>query len=94
MATTATSGAVPGGMTAEEIRATLLDRAANDMEFRSKLISDAHGTVESEFGNAIPEEFNLVVVEDRARTFHLVLPRTEELTEEELKAASGGAFYW
>ena len=83
-----------GVMTAAQMRDQLVERADNDEDFRARLLSDSRAVVHDEFGITIPEEMNLVVVEDDPNTVHLVLPRSSELSEEELAAASGGAFYW
>ena len=79
-------------MTASEIRTKVLDRAAEDAEFRSCVVADPKATIMSEIGIAIPDGFDVVVHEDSATTAHLVLPPAPELTEAELEmmAGSGG----
>ena len=76
--------------TATEMKDRILNRAAEDVAFRSRLIADPKATITSEIGTAIPDGFDVVVHEDSAATFHLVLPPSPELTEAELKAAAGG----
>ena len=81
-------------MSVQEIRDDLVSKAAEDDDFRGRLVEDTHAVIEEKYGFEIPEGMNLVVVEDDASTIHLVLPRSSRLTDEELATASGGEFYW
>ena len=76
--------------TATELRDRILDRAAEDEEFRANLIADPRAAVLAELGTTLPDGFDVVVHEDSATTAHLVLPRSEALTEAELAHAVGG----
>ena len=71
-------------ITATELKAGILSRAAEDGEFRARLIADPKAVIASEFGPAIPDGFDVAVHEDSATTLHLVLPLSPELTEAEL----------
>ena len=76
--------------TATELKSQILTRAAEDGDFRARLIADPKGTISSEVGATIPEGFDVVVHEDSATTAHLVLPPSPELTDEELEKVTGG----
>ena len=76
--------------TATEMRDRILNRAAEDEEFRSSLIADPKAAIAAEIGATIPEGFDVVVHEDSATTAHLVLPPSPKLTDADLKAAAGG----
>lgn len=76
--------------TATELKGQIITRAAEDGEFRARLLADPKGAISSEVGATIPEGFDIVVHEDSATTAHLVLPPSPELTEEELEKATGG----
>ncbi len=76
--------------TATEMKTQILSKAAEDGEFRARLIADPKGAIASEIGTAIPDGFDVVVHEDGATTAHLVLPPTPELTEAELEMVAGG----
>lgn len=76
--------------TATELKAQILSKAAEDGDFRARLIDDPKGAISSETGTTIPDGFNIVVHEDSATTAHLVLPPSDKLTEAELKTAAGG----
>ena len=76
--------------TATEMRDLVLDRAAEDGDFRARLIADPKATISSETGATIPEGFEVVVHEDSATSAHLVLPPSRELTDAELEKVTGG----
>ncbi len=76
--------------TATEMKHRVLNRASEDGEFRARLIADPKAAISSETGTTIPEGFDIVVHEDSATTFHLVLPPSPQLTEAEMEAVAGG----
>ncbi len=76
--------------TATELKTQILSKAAEDEEFRARLIADPKGAISAEVGTSIPEGFDVVVHEDSATTAHLVLPPSPQLTEAELEMATGG----
>ena len=78
--------------TATEMRERILSRAAEDGEFRSRLIADPKAAISAETGQTIPDGFDVAVHEDSATTAHLVLPPSPVLTEAELATAAGGFF--
>ena len=80
--------------TATEIRDRVLSKAAEDEEFRARLIADPRGTFSAEIGYDIPDGFGVVVHEDSATTAHLVLPPPPALTEAELMAVAGAGNLW
>ena len=75
--------------TATELRSQILSKADEDSDFRARLIADPKTAISAETGTAIPEGFDIAVHEDSATTAHLVLPRSSELTEGEMKAVAG-----
>ena len=81
-----------GAMTATELRDQLFARAADDDEFRSRLVADPSALLRDDYGIVLPENLKLHVHEEDATTAHLVLPRSKKLTDEELASASG-AYY-
>ena len=76
--------------TATEMKNAILTRAAEDGEFRARLIADPKAAISAETGAAIPDGFAVAVHEDSATTAHLVLPPSPALTEAELEMAAGG----
>ena len=76
--------------TVNEMRAHILAKAADDDVFRTKLVGDPKTTISSELGFFIPGEFTIHVHEDSATSAHLVLPPSEQLTEEDLAQVAGG----
>ena len=76
--------------TVVEMKDHVMVKAAEDDEFRSRLIENPNAAISSEIGVDIPDEYNIVVHEDSATTTHLVLPPSANLTEEELEKAAGG----
>lgn len=76
--------------TTTEIKANVLNKAAEDSGFRARLIADPKATISEEMGTVIPDGFDMVVHEDDATTSHLVLPPTSKLTDDQLAKVSGG----
>ena len=80
--------------TATDLRNQILSRAAEDDDFRARLIANPKAAINSEIGTDIPDGFDVVVLEDSATTAHLVLPPSPELTEAELEMVAGGGNLW
>ena len=81
--------------TATEMKTKILSKAAEDGEFRTRLLTDPKATISAETGVTIPEGFNVAVHEDSATTAHLVLPPSAQLTEAEMELVAGGDyFFW
>ncbi len=76
--------------TATELKAQLLTKAAEDGDFRARLLADPNATISSELGTTIPEGFKVAVHEDSGTTAHLVLPPSPALTEDEMAMIAGG----
>ena len=80
--------------TATELRDRILSKAAEDNDFRARLIADPKAAISAEIGADIPDVFNVAVHEDSASTFHLVLPPSPALTDAELEMVAGGGNLW
>ena len=76
-------------MTIRELRERVVRRAADDGEFRSRLLADPHGALQGALGMAIPRELGIEVHEETADTAHLVLPPSSVLDEQTLAQAQG-----
>lgn len=76
--------------TMSEMKAHIMAKAAADGEFRAKLLADPKPVIAAEFGITIPERYSIHVLEDDATSAHLVLPLSEQLTEEDLAQVAGG----
>lgn len=77
-------------LSAEDMRRHLIQRAAEDSDFRRTLISDPRGTVYHEFGIEVPEHIEVRVHQSDMRTVHIALPPDPVLDEEQLEAISAG----
>lgn len=64
-------------------------RAIEDPDFRERLIDDPRSTIAEATGQHIPDEIEIVVVENGPMTFHIVLP-SADLNSSEMDATSGG----
>lgn len=60
--------------TTTELKTQVLTRAAEDSDFRARLIADPKAAISSEMGMDVPDGLDRVVHEDNATTTHLVLP--------------------
>jgi len=77
-----------------EMREHLIGKAGDSEEFRARLISDPRAVVSEEFGIAVPETFNLHVMEDDVENSYLILPASLKLTDEQLTSVHGGEWVW
>ena len=80
--------------TATELKTQILTKAAEDGEFRTRLIANPRAAISAETGVTIPEGFDVAVHEDSATTAHLVLPPSPKLTEADLAMVAGGDHYF
>ena len=76
--------------TVEEMRAHLTQKSVEDLEFRSQLIADPRATISKEFDIALPDNVDFQVHASDMQTFHLALPPSSELNEEQLEAIAAG----
>ena len=76
--------------TREDILGKLLAKTEEDKDFRNHLLGDPRAALKETFNIELPEGFNMVVHEEDARTAHLVLPASAELTDAQLQQAAGG----
>ena len=80
--------------TATEMRDKILTKAAEDSDFRARLIAGPKAAIRDEIGQPLPNGLEVMVHEDSATTAHLVLPPSPTLTEAELEAVAGGNPTW
>src|SRR5215213_3713362 len=80
-----------------EMERRLIEKSLQDESFRRRLIEDPKGTVEQELGTRLPEEVQVVTVEETQDTIYLVLPCTPmadaegvELSDQQLESVAGG----
>ena len=81
-------------MTQAEIQDKIVAKAADDSEFRARLLDNPKGTIEEVVGGPIPDTLTVQVHEESATSFHLVLPPDSKLTEEEMAQVFGGINPW
>jgi hypothetical protein len=84
-----------------EIERSLIERSLEDEALRRRLLADPKAAVEEELGTRLPDEVQVIAVEETAETIYLVLPSASplgeggELSDRELEAvAGGGATVW
>ncbi len=75
---------------AEEMQSHLVEKAGQDAEFRSQLLSDPKSVFTQEFGIEIPDSINVHVHQNDLQHVHISLPPQSEMTEEQLEAVSAG----
>ena len=73
-----------------EMRMKIVDKAAEDADFRAKLLRDPKAAIGQELGVTIPESMTIQVHEETTATAHLVLPPGSKLNEGDLRAVAGG----
>ena len=67
-----------------ELQDKIIAKAQAEPEFRAQLVADPKAAIEGVVGSELPEAVNIAVHEDSATSFHLVLPPSGQLTEDEL----------
>ncbi|MCY4190670.1 MAG: NHLP leader peptide family RiPP precursor [Rhodospirillaceae bacterium] len=67
----------------------LLNRAAEDMDFRAQLVSDPKAAIREELDVDLAEDVKIHVHESDFNTVHLSLPPSQ-LDEEQLEAIAAG----
>lgn len=68
----------------------LIAKAQEDASFRELLLDDPRSALKKAFDVEIPDDFNVVVHEEDARTARLVLPASAEMTDVQLQQMAGG----
>ena len=76
---------------ATEAADSLLSRAAEDIDFRERLLANPMETIEREFGVALSAGHEIHVHEESYDATHLVLPPRSKLSRKEREAARTGA---
>ena len=77
--------------TRDNLLEKLVAKTEEDKDFRERLLADPSSALKEVFDIEVPPGFNVVVHEDDARTAHLVLPATSELSDAQLQQAAGGS---
>ena len=75
--------------TPNEMRMEILGKAADDADFRAKLLNDPNAAIADELGVTLPDGFKVEVHEEGADVAHLVLPPNAALDEQTLAQAHG-----
>ena len=76
-----------------EMREHIIGKAADDAEFRARLVADPKAVLHDELGVSLPDSFAISVHEDSSTHVHLVLPPTGQLdlaALEKVSAAHAG----
>lgn len=75
----------------QQVFVSIMEKAAQDDDFRQGLLSDPKATISREFDVAIPDGLRIVVHENDPDTVHLPLPaKPQVLSEGQLDQVSGG----
>ena len=76
--------------TPQEMRTRVIEKAAEDTEFRARLVEDPKSAVERELDISIPAGMAVQVHEESADTVHLVLPPSSKLSQADMQAIHAG----
>ena len=77
-----------------EVKAHIAMKAAEEDDFRARLIADPRATVEEEAGIWFPDDYRIHVHEETATDAHVVLPPKPELSREQLDRIAGARGTW
>lgn len=83
------------GQTRNSVETQVLQRAAQDAQFRQDLIQNPRHVIGTQLGVDIPQNIQIQVLEETPTTFYLVLPPAQaatgqELSEMDLAGVAGG----
>ncbi|MGZ9583926.1 NHLP leader peptide family RiPP precursor [Paenibacillus marinisediminis] len=59
-----------------QLKEQIIQKAWEDPAFKQKLLSDPKAALQDEFNIIVPEDINLVVIEETSSTFGLVIPQS------------------
>ncbi len=76
--------------TPQGMRTRVIEKAAEDTEFRARLVEDPKSAVERELDISIPAGMAVQVHEESADTVHLVLPPNSKLSQADMQAIHAG----
>ena len=76
--------------TKAELEAELIARVADDEAFRAFLLENPKEAIRQASGIDIPEDFTIQVHKENSMTAHVVLPPSDQLTQEDLAVVAGG----
>lgn len=77
--------------TQQSLMEKLIAKAQAEVDFRKQLLTDPSSALKEAFDIKIPVDFKVEVHEDDARTAHIVLPASTELTDAQFEHAAGGS---
>ena len=80
-----------------EVKRSLIEKSLQDDAFRQRLLEDPKALIEQELGTPVPDEVQILAVEETPETIYLVLPpatsavgRDGEIPDHHLEAVAGG----
>lgn len=76
--------------TAQDMHSHLIEKSLEDTEFRQRLLKDPKAVTSEEFGITIPDQIEVKIHESDKYTFHITLPPSAELDEEQLEMIAAG----
>ena len=68
----------------------MVAKAEEDTDFRVRLFDNPRSALKEAFDIELPDDFNVMVHEENARTAQLVLAPSSELTVAQLEQVAGG----
>ncbi|HEV8025672.1 MAG TPA: NHLP leader peptide family RiPP precursor [Candidatus Nanopelagicales bacterium] len=77
-------------MTTNNRYESLVHRAVEDLDFRERLVANPASAIQEATGVSVPDDVEIVVVENTAQRFHVVLPSTE-LNSAEMDPSAGNS---
>ena len=77
-------------MKAGQLKERIIQKALDDVDFRSRLLTNPHVALMEEFNVKVPAGKTLKIVENSIDTEFLVLPPSPELNDVQLGSVSGG----
>ena len=81
-------------VTKQEMIGLMYDFALNNAEYRKAFLEDPKGLLSKQMQQDLPEDLNVIVVQEKPGTFYLVAPyvaeQGAELSDDDLEKVAGG----
>jgi adenine C2-methylase RlmN of 23S rRNA A2503 and tRNA A37 len=80
-------------MSGKDMKTHLIDKCLQDENFKQQFLKDPKGCIKKEFNVELPEQLEVKAVADTATTKWFVVPYEQDMSDENLKAISGGGMH-
>ncbi|WP_199616967.1 NHLP leader peptide family RiPP precursor [Paenibacillus alkalitolerans] len=81
-------------MSMETLKVKIIKKAWEDPEFKAQLLADPKSALQASFGMKIPQEIELITVEETPSRYYLVIPPNPADLDSEDGGMSSTEYVW